>query len=77
MENIIYVQLLEEGTKVYRPVPACKIENNLYEVGGFEIYDPEDEIWEFTPGTCVLVKEQSLDGKNVLVAIQEVVHQKC
>lgn len=62
--------MLAEGTKVYRPVPAIVIENNLYEVGGFEIYDPEDEIWEFTPGTYVLVEEQHLDGENVLVAIQ-------
>jgi len=71
MEKNIYIQLLEEGTKVYRPVPACQIEDNLYEVGGFEIYDPEDEVWEFTPGTYVLVEEQHFDGENVLVAIQE------
>ena len=71
MERIIYIQLLDEGTKVYRPVPACEIENNIYEVGGFEIYDPEDEVWEFIPGTHVLVEKQNLDGENVLVAIQE------
>ena len=71
MEKNIYIQLLEEGTKVYRPVPSLQIEDNLYEVGGFEIYDPEDEVWEFTPGTYVLVVEKNLDGENVLVAIQE------
>ncbi|HNC38079.1 MAG TPA: hypothetical protein PK492_01875 [Chitinophagaceae bacterium] len=71
MEKNIYIQLLEEGTKVYRPVPSFQIEDNLYEVGGFEIYDPEDEVWEFTPGTYVLVVEKNLDGENVLVAIQE------
>jgi len=70
MERIIYIQLLDEGTKVYRPVPSCEIENNIYEVGGFEIYDPEDEVWEFLPGTYVLVEEQSLDEENVLVAIK-------
>ena len=67
-KNIIYIQLLEEGTKVYRPVLSRKIKNNLYEVGGFEIYDPEDEVWEFTPGSYVLVEEQNLDGENVLCA---------
>lgn len=71
MEKNIYIQLLEEGTKVYRPVPAIEIENNIYEVQGFEIYDPEDEVWEFLPGTCVLVKEQILDGNNVLIAIKK------
>jgi hypothetical protein len=71
MENIIYIQLLEEGTKVYRPVPAIEVSNNIYEVQGFEIYDPEDEVWEFPPGTYVLVEEQNLDGENVLVAIEK------
>jgi hypothetical protein len=71
MERNIYIQLLEEGTKVYRPVPAIEIENNIYEIQGFEIYDPEDETWEFTPGTYVLVEEQNLDGENVFVAIQK------
>jgi len=70
MERIIYIQLLDEGTKVYRPVPACEIENNIYEVGGFEIYNPEDEVWEFPPGTYVLVEAQNLDEENVLVAIK-------
>jgi hypothetical protein len=63
MEKNIYIQLLEEGTKVYRPVPSFQIEDNLYEVGGFEIYDPEDEVWEFTPGTYVLVVEKTLMEK--------------
>jgi len=71
MENKIYVQLLEDGTKVYRPVPANKIENGIYEVAGFEIYDPEDETWEFPPGTHVVVEEQNLEGETVLVAIKE------
>ena len=71
MEKNIYIQLLEEGTKVYRPVPSFQIEDNLYEVGGVDFYDPEDEVWEFTPGTYVLVVEKNLDGENVLVAIQE------
>ena len=71
MERSIYIQLLEEGTKVYRPVPAIEIEPNIYKVQGFEIYDPGDEVWEFTPGTYVLVEEQNLGGENVLVATQE------
>lgn len=71
MEKKIYIQLLEEGTKVYKPVPAIEIENNIYEVQGFEIYNPEDEVWEFLPGTNVLVEEQNFDGTNVLVAIKE------
>lgn len=71
MKKNIYIQVLEEGTKVYRPVPAIEIENNIYEVKGFDIYDPVDEVWEFLPGTYVLVEEQNLSGENVLVAIKE------
>ncbi len=71
MEKNIYIQVLEEGTKVYRPVPAIEIENNIYEVQGYDIYDSEDETWEFLPGTYVLVEEQNLGGENVLVAIKE------
>lgn len=71
MEKIIYIQLLDEWTKVYRPVPACEVQSNIYEVGGFEIYDPEDEIWEFPPGTYLVVEEQNLNDEIVFVAIQE------
>ena len=71
MEKIIYIQLLNEGSVAYRPVPAIQIENNIYKVQGFEIYDSEDEEWEFLPGTRVFVEEQIRVGENVLVAIQE------
>ncbi len=55
----------------YRPVPAYKIKDRIYKVQGFDIYDPEDEVWEFPPGTLVLVEEQKDDGETVLVAIKE------
>ena len=67
----MYVQLLNEGTKVYRPVPAVEISDSIYEIQGFEIYDPDDENWEFPPGSQVFVKEQDLDGEIVLVAIKK------
>ena len=51
MERIIYIQLLEEGTPVYRPVLALSIKGDLYKLGGHELYDPEEEVWEFMPGT--------------------------
>ena len=71
MESIIYVELLGEGTKVYRPVPASKISDNLYKIGGSEIYDPDDEEWEFLPGSVVKVEEKTFEGKIELVAIEE------
>ncbi len=71
MKKNIYIQLLNEGTEVYRPVPAIKIKNNIYKLQGFDIYNPEDEIWEFSPGTYVQVEKRNLDGENVLIAIQK------
>ncbi len=71
MPEIIYIKMLNEGTMVYRPVPAYNIEDRIYKVLGFDIYDPEDEVWEFPPGTLVLVEEQKDDGDTVLVAIKE------
>ena len=70
MDKIIYIQLLGEGSIAYRPVPAREIKNNIYKVGGVEIYDPEDELWEFPPGTYVLVEKQNRGGQNLLVAIK-------
>ena len=71
MEKNIYIQLLEEGTRVYRPTPAYEVGNNIYQIKGYEMYDPEDEVWEFPPGTFVITEEQNLDGEIVLVAIKE------
>jgi hypothetical protein len=71
MEKIIYVKLLNEGSIAYRPVPAIEIKSNIFKLQGFEIYDPEDEEWEFLPGSYVLVAEQVKGDKNVLVAIEE------
>lgn len=69
MENNIYIRLLTEGTIVYRPVSAHRIKDHIYEVKGYDIYDPEDEIWEFPPGSHVLVEERNMDGDLVWVAV--------
>lgn len=71
MQQEIYIQLLEEGTKVYRAVPAIELEKNIFEVRGHDIYELEDEVWEFLPGTHVEVEEQKLNGNLVLIAIRE------
>lgn len=53
MGKNIYIQLLDKGTAVYRLVPARQIENNIYEIEGFEIYDLEVEGICFKPGRCI------------------------
>ena len=74
MHKTIYVQLFEEGTICYRPVPAIEIENNIFQIAGYELYDSvriENEIWEFTPGTTVIVEEKLLSNGPCLVAIKK------
>lgn len=71
MGKYIYIQLLNEGTKVYRPVPASEIETNVYKIGGHQLYNTDDELWEFIPGTVVVVEEQTLEGETVLIAVKE------
>jgi hypothetical protein len=69
MKSTVYVRLLGEGVLVYRPVPALFIASDIYVLGGNDIYDPEDEAWEFIPGASVVVEEMVLEGDKVLVAI--------
>lgn len=69
LEEIIYVQLLDEGSIAFRPVPAMKVNENTYLLGGNEFYDTEDEVWEFLPGMKVLVEDYiSSEGTSVLIA---------
>lgn len=71
MSEQIYIQLLNEGTTVYRAVSATKVCNNIYVIDDSEIYDPEDEEWEFLPEEKVQVAEKELEGEKVLVAIKK------
>ena len=71
MEKIIFVKLLNEGTEVYRPVPAELIKAGIYKLKGDDIYNPEDEQWEFSPGTQVVVTEKFLSNGIELVAVRK------
>lgn len=53
----IYVALLDEGIDVFRPVQAVVIGENKYRLLGLDQYDPDDEIWEFPPGSIVSGKK--------------------
>ncbi len=47
----IYVVLLEEGTDTIRATEAIPLGNDRYELLPTAKYDPEDEVWEFPPGS--------------------------
>jgi len=66
----VYVQLLGEGTTVFRPVWARPITPSVVELLMPEDYNPEDEEWEFQPGATVHVERRELGGEQLLVAVR-------
>lgn len=64
----IYVNLLKEGVSVVRPVDAIEISPNVYRILESNIYNSDDEEWEFLPGTTVECQEEAREGKKLLVA---------
>jgi hypothetical protein len=63
--------LLNEGVDCWRPVKATKISESVYVIEGIENYDPDDEEWEFLPGSRVFVENHKFSsGATHLVAIK-------
>jgi hypothetical protein len=65
----IYVELLDEGVDVWRPVEAT--------AGGddtFRLPDeaPEGELWRFPPGSVVRCQQKLLSDGERLVACEQV-----
>jgi hypothetical protein len=68
--DTVYVRLLDEGTEVFRPVPAVILPGSKCVLKGEEIFAQGDEKWEFLPGTTVRIEERKLSGSVVLVAVE-------
>lgn len=67
--DIVYVRLLNEGTVVLRPTLGKKIFGSVFLLIEPVDYDPEDEEWEFLPGSTVNCEYQKQkNGENLLVA---------
>jgi hypothetical protein len=64
----VYVKLLNEGTEVYRPVPSRRIADDIFLLCGADIYNREDEEWEFEPGSAVKVIEKAFARGRGLLA---------
>jgi hypothetical protein len=64
----IYVALLDEGTDVCRPVEAEELPSGLFRIIS-DNPDPEDEHWEFPPGSVVRCERRHLSGVPKLVAV--------
>ena len=70
MVTRIYVELLDEGTFVMRPVEARRIGGNLFEILRPVDYDPDDEVWKFKPGEIVECVRDDSRGTRRVVAVR-------
>ena len=68
----IHVRLLDEGTDCSRPTRGVVVGNGLFKLLPTVDYDPNDEHWEFLPGSIVRVQEvRHPDGIYLLAVAQE------
>jgi hypothetical protein len=65
----VYVRLIGEGTLVFRPSPAEFLESSKVRLVAPPDYDPEDENWEFKPGSVVRVELRLLEGAEEYIAV--------
>lgn len=65
----VYVRLPEEGNSA-RPTQAVSLGKNLFKLLPTPNYDPEDEVWEFKPGTIVNCKETQGNTGKILLAVE-------
>lgn len=67
IKETVYVNLLNEGTAVLKPVSAIHHHNNVYEIMVAE--EPDDDEYEFPLGSLVFVEHKSIGNKSALVAV--------
>lgn len=70
MSDTIYVPLLDEGVTAWRPTTADRLPDGTYRVRPTPDYDPDDEKWEFPPGSRVLCEMKRLSDGDVLAAVR-------
>lgn len=63
----VYVRLLEEGVDVWRPVSAYWLGGDVFELSHAPM--PDDEMWEFGPGSRVVVKTRHGTPHDFPVAV--------
>lgn len=58
----VYVELLDEGTPVWRPSSAIKIDGSVFVLTN-ENHDPDIEKWSVLPGSLITIEQQqTTDG---------------
>ena len=64
----VFVRLTGEGTDVCRPTRASPRGGMQFELLATEDYDPDDEQWEFPPGSVVVCSSRDVCGRHILMA---------
>jgi hypothetical protein len=68
---VIYVRLLDEGVEVARRTYGELIRDDIFRVLPAENYNPDDETWEFPPGTVVRCERKTgPNGEEALLAVE-------
>jgi len=65
----VYVRLLDEGTSTSRPTQAEQVGTDSFRLLATPNYDPENEHWEFLPGSIVRCETRERDGERYLLAV--------
>lgn len=65
----VYVRLLGEGTVAFRPSPGEFLTPGMVRLIAPPGYEPDDEDWEFKPGSVVRVELRRLGGADEFVAV--------
>ena len=68
----IYIPVLDEETPSVRGTQAEVLDQNEYMVLAEPYYKPEDEIWQFPPGTIVRCEERENFGERILLAVEQI-----
>jgi len=64
----LFVPLLNEGTGVLRPVTGVFVAPDIVRLETPDDYEPDDEQWEFPPGSEVRCIAEYRSGAQILVA---------
>ncbi|GGZ25402.1 hypothetical protein GCM10011273_08470 [Asticcacaulis endophyticus] len=64
---VVYVELLDEGTPVWRPSSAIKVDGNVFVLTN-ENHDPNTEQWSVLPGSLITIEQQQITDGSLGVA---------
>lgn len=70
LSRTVYVRLLDERLEDFRPAPAKSLGRGVFKLLPSLGNKPEDEKWEFGPGSIVRCEKRELEGQQVWVAVK-------